>query len=152
MLLHPGEAFDYNGRRLTYPDIKLVYWAGGNPFHHHQDLSRLRRALGRVDTIVVHEPFWTAMAKHADIVLPSTTAFERDDYSRFPHDPLLMAMPSVAEPYAQSRDDYDDLRRDGRARSGSATQFTEGRTAMAVALAPVRQMGRRTGFRGAHLR
>ena len=32
-------------RRCTYPDIRLVYWAGGNPFHHHQDLNRLRRAL-----------------------------------------------------------------------------------------------------------
>ena len=28
----------------------------------------------------MHEPFWTAMARHADIVLPSTTAFERDDF------------------------------------------------------------------------
>ena len=46
MLLHPGETFDYNGLRLTYPDIQLVYWAGGNPFHHHQNLPRLRRALG----------------------------------------------------------------------------------------------------------
>ena len=81
MLLHPGEQFDYNGRRLTSSDIKLVYWAGGNPFHHHQNIPRLRRALGRVDTIVVHDPYWTAMAKHADIVVPSTTPFERDDYS-----------------------------------------------------------------------
>ena len=29
---------------MNYPDIKLVYWAGGNPFHHHQDINRLRRA------------------------------------------------------------------------------------------------------------
>ena len=56
MLLHPGEPFDYNGQRLTYPDIKLVYWAGGNPFHHHQNIPRLRRALGRVDTIVRARP------------------------------------------------------------------------------------------------
>jgi biotin/methionine sulfoxide reductase len=35
MLLHPGEAFNYNGQTLNYPDIRLVYWAGGNPFHHH---------------------------------------------------------------------------------------------------------------------
>jgi biotin/methionine sulfoxide reductase len=75
MLLHPGETFDFNGRTLTYPDIKLVYWAGGNPFHHHQDIARLRRALARPDTIVVHDPYWTAMAKHADIVIPSTTAY-----------------------------------------------------------------------------
>ena len=31
MLLNPGATFDFNGRRLTYPDIRLVYWCGGNP-------------------------------------------------------------------------------------------------------------------------
>ncbi len=128
MLLHPGEQFDYNGRRLTYPDIKLVYWAGGNPFHHHQNISRLRRALARVDTIVVHDPYWTAMAKHADIVVPSTTSFERDDYSGSRNDPLLMAMPKLAEPYAQSRDDYTTFTALAEA-LGFAEQFTEGRTA-----------------------
>ena len=39
MLLHPGEPFDYNGGSYRYPDIRLVYWCGGNPFHHHQDLT-----------------------------------------------------------------------------------------------------------------
>ena len=29
------------GETRTYADIRLVYWAGGNPFHHHQDLARL---------------------------------------------------------------------------------------------------------------
>ncbi|MCV7038082.1 molybdopterin oxidoreductase [Mycolicibacterium moriokaense] len=128
MLLHPGEQFDYNGRRLTYPDIKLVYWAGGNPFHHHQNIPRLRRALGRVDTVVVHEPYWTAMAKHADIVVPSTTSYERDDYSGSRNDPLFMAMPALTEPYAESRDDYTTFAELAE-RLGFAEQFTEGRTA-----------------------
>ena len=46
------------------------------------------------------------MARHADIVLPSTTALERDDTPGSRNDPLLIAMPALAEPYAQSRDDY----------------------------------------------
>ena len=128
MLLHPGEEFDYNGRRLTYPDIKCVYWAGGNPFHHHQDIPRLRRALARPDTVVVHDPYWTAMAKHADIVVPSTTSYERDDYSGSRNDPLLMAMPALAEPYADSRDDYTTFAALAD-RLGFGDQFTEGRTA-----------------------
>ncbi|ORA28245.1 molybdopterin guanine dinucleotide-containing S/N-oxide reductase [Mycobacterium aquaticum] len=128
MLLHPGEQFDYNGQRLTYPDIKCVYWAGGNPFHHHQNIPRLRRALARVDTVVVHDPYWTAMAKHADIVVPSTTAYEREDYSGSRNDPLLVAMPQLAEPYAQSRDDYTTFAALATA-LGFGEQFTEGRTA-----------------------
>jgi biotin/methionine sulfoxide reductase len=79
LLLRPGEKFDYNGASLTYPDIRLVHWAGGNPFHHHQDLNRLRRALGRPDTVIVHEPYWTPMARHADLVFPPTTSLERND-------------------------------------------------------------------------
>jgi biotin/methionine sulfoxide reductase len=128
MLLHPGEDFDFNGRRLTYPDIKCVYWAGGNPFHHHQNIPRLRRALARPDTIVVHDPYWTAMAKHADIVVPSTTSYERDDYSGSRNDPVLMAMPALAEPYAGSRDDYTTFAALAH-RLGFGDQFTEGRTA-----------------------
>lgn len=127
MLLHPGEPFDYNGLRLTYPDIRLVYWAGGNPFHHHQNLPRLRRALSRPDTVVVHDPYWTAMAKHADIVVPSTTFAERDDLSGSRNDPMLMAMPRLTETYAQARDDYDTYAALA-GHLGVRQAFTEGRS------------------------
>ncbi len=70
MLLDPGGTVPFNGQTLTYPDIRLIYWAGGNPFHHHQDLNRLRRAWAKPETIIVNEPFWTATARHADIVFP----------------------------------------------------------------------------------
>ncbi|MEK9707590.1 MAG: molybdopterin-dependent oxidoreductase, partial [Alphaproteobacteria bacterium] len=63
MLLHPGAAYEFNGETRTYPDIRLVYWSGGNPFHHHQDLNRLVRAWRRPDTVIVNEPWWTATAK-----------------------------------------------------------------------------------------
>ena len=79
MLLNPGDEFDYNGEILQYPNIKLVYWAGGNPFHHHQDINRLRKAWSRPETIIINEPFWTATARHADIVFPCTTPLERND-------------------------------------------------------------------------
>ena len=31
MLFNPGGSYEYNGQSLTYPDIRLIYWAGGNP-------------------------------------------------------------------------------------------------------------------------
>jgi biotin/methionine sulfoxide reductase len=128
LLLHPGQPYDYDGARYTYPDIRLVHWAGGNPFHHHQDLFRLRRAFGRPDTVVVHEPYWTATARHADLVLPSTVTLEREDFGGGRRDSHLIAMHRAVAPYGQARDDYDILA--GLAgRLGFADRFTEGRTA-----------------------
>ena len=81
LLLNPGRTIDYNGTKIVFPQIDLVYWCGGNPFHHHQDLNRLRRAWQQPETIIVHEPYWNALAKHADIVLPCTTTVEREDFA-----------------------------------------------------------------------
>lgn len=127
MLLHPGQHFHYNGRQLTYPSIKLAYWAGGNPFHHHQDLGRLTRAIQRLDTFVVHEIAWTATARHADIVLPSTMTLERNDIGGSSTDPLLIAMQKVVEPFGQSRNDYD-IFSELSARLDRKEAYTEGRT------------------------
>jgi biotin/methionine sulfoxide reductase len=107
MLLNPSAPFEFNGRSYTYPEIKLVYWAGGNPFHHHQHIGKLRRALGRVDSIVVNEPFWTGMARHADIVVPSTLTLERNDIGGSPNDPYIFAMHQAVQPIGKSRNDYD---------------------------------------------
>ena len=127
MLLNPGESYRYNGQTRTYPAIKLVYWAGGNPFHHHQDLNRLREAFSRIDTLVVHELAWTATARHADIVLPCTMTLEREDIGANSNDPLLVPMRPLAEPYGQARDDYD-IFADLAERLGAREAFTEGRT------------------------
>jgi biotin/methionine sulfoxide reductase len=127
MLLHPGTKYRYNVQTRTYPDIRLVYWAGGNPFHHHQDLNRLRRAFRRIDTLVVHELAWTATARHADFVLPCTMTLEREDIGGSHNDPLLIAMQPVTKPYGEARDDYAIFA--GLAeRLGDREAFTEGRT------------------------
>ena len=130
MLLNPGGAFDYNGKRMNYPDIRLVYWAGGNPFHHHQDINRLREAFCRVDTLIVHETAWTATARHADIVLPCTMTLEREDIGAAATDPLLVAMHRLADPVGQARDDYA-IFADLAAKLGAAESFTEGRDVQA---------------------
>ncbi len=126
MLLHPGEPFDYDGQRLTYPDIRLLVWAGGNPFHHHQDLNRLRRAFAAPETVIVHDPFWTATARHADLVFPSTVTLERDDIGGAPNDPWLIAMHRAVPPPGQARNDYA-IFSDLAGALGVGIAFTEGR-------------------------
>ena len=84
LLLNPGKKFDFNGKSYVYPDTKIVYWAGGNPFHHHQDLNRLIKAWEKPDTIISNEWCWNTLAKRSDIVLPCTTPLERTDIMMTP--------------------------------------------------------------------
>ncbi|WP_285656717.1 molybdopterin-dependent oxidoreductase [Actinomycetospora sp. NBRC 106375] len=127
MLLHPGAEYAYDGEVRRYPAVDLVYWCGGNPFHHHQDLARLREAWRRPSTVVVHEPYWTPAARHADIVLPATVTLERDDIGASRTDPVVTAMRAAATPHAQARDDYA-IFTDLADALGVAKDYTEGRT------------------------
>jgi biotin/methionine sulfoxide reductase len=127
LLMNPGKRFQYNGEALTYPDIRLVYWSGGNPFHHHQDLNRLIQAWQRPETIIVHDPWWTATARHADIVLPSSTVLERDDIGASAKDRFLVAMKQAIPHVGQARDDYS-IFSELADRFGIRDKFTEGRT------------------------
>ncbi len=109
LLLNPGQVFDYNGEQYNYPDIHLMYWAGGNPFHHHQNLNRMLKAWRKPDTIVAHDWCWNSLAKHADIVLPCTTTLERNDIAFSPRDPYVVVMSKATEPVGSSRNDFDIL-------------------------------------------
>ncbi len=125
-LLNPGASYDFDGKQRTYPDIRFIYWCGGNPFHHHQDLNRLVEAWRRPETIIVNEPWWTATAKFSDIVLPSTTTLERNDIGATSRDRFILAMEQTIEPVGEARHDYDIFR--GLAqRLGTEAAFTEDR-------------------------
>lgn len=106
MLLNPGADVQYDGRSITYPDIKLIYWAGGNPFHHHQDLNRLVKGWRLPDTVIVNEPWWTPVAQWADIVFPATTSLERMDICASSHDPYAHFMEQAIAPQHEARSDH----------------------------------------------
>lgn len=147
MLLHPGASFDYNGLRRNYPDIRLVYWAGGNVFHHHQDINRLIGAWRRPETVVVHEQFWTAQAKFSDIVLPASVPLERDDIGAAGDDAFVVAMKAALPPAGEARDDYA-IFADLSGRLGVCESFTQGRSArdwLRILYEQSRDTARRTG-------
>lgn len=125
MLNNPGASFPYNGQDLTYPEIKLIYWAGGNPFHHHQDLNELRRAWEKPETIIVNEAFWTASARHADIVFPCKTTLERNDIGGSSYDAYISPMRQVVPGFGESRSDFEVFA-GLAARLGIEEAFTEG--------------------------
>ena len=130
MLLNPGGSCEFNGQTVRYPDARIIYWAGGNPFHHHQDLGKLLRGWQRVDTVVVHDAWWTPIARHADIVLPCATALERDDLSSawLMSDRYIAANRAAIAPIGQARAEFDIFAALA-ARSGVGEAFTEGRDA-----------------------
>lgn len=108
-LLNPGKVIDHNGSKITYPDIDFIYWVGGNPLVHHQDTNTLVKAFRKPKTIVVNEIFWTPTARMADIVMPVTTSYERDDitmtgdYSNL----NIVPMKQAVEKQNEAKDDYE---------------------------------------------
>jgi biotin/methionine sulfoxide reductase len=77
--------------------------------------------------VIVNEIFWNALAKHADIVLPVTTSFERNDLACTPRDDHLIAMHRLVTPVGEARDDYAIFAGIAE-RLGVGEAFTEGRS------------------------
>ncbi len=127
MLEKPNQIFKYDGRILKYPDIKLIYWAGGNPFHHHQDLNRLVKAWQLPKTIIVNEIWWNAQARHADIILPANTALERNDIMLNPRDPTIIANKKTIPNIGQSKSDFEIFTNLAK-QLGFKNSFTENKT------------------------
>jgi trimethylamine-N-oxide reductase (cytochrome c) len=131
MLLNPGAEFDVNGTKAKYPDIKLIYWVGGNPFAHHQQRNRMVEAWQKLDTFIVNDFQWTATARHADIVLPCTSSYERNDIEQVGDysSRYILAMKKVVDPVFEARNDYDIFAAVAE-RLGKGKEFTEGRSEM----------------------
>jgi trimethylamine-N-oxide reductase (cytochrome c) len=131
MILNPGKDFDFNGVKAKYPDVKMAYWVGGNPFVHHQDRNKMVAAWKKLETFIVQDFQWTPTARFADIVLPATTSYERNDiesvgdYSGV----AILAMKKVIDPVFESRSDYDIFAAISE-RLGKGKEFTEGKSEM----------------------
>ncbi len=131
LLLHPGKVIDFNGEKIKYPLIKLVYWAGGNPLSHQMDRNREIKAWRKPDTIIINEIYWTSTAKFADIVLPVTTTFERNDIEVLSEytNQYIVAMKKTVEPLYEAKSDYDIFAGISR-KLGFEKKFTEGKSEM----------------------
>lgn len=132
-LENPGSSYHHNGHNLTFPEIKMIWWAGGANFTHHQDTNRLIKAWQKPELIVISEPYWTAAAKHADIVLPITTSFERNDMTMTGDysNQHLVPMKKVVEPQGEARNDFDVFADMSELLApGGRDVYTEGKTEM----------------------
>ncbi len=128
MLTSPGGTYTYDCTGRIFPDAKLVWWSGGNPFHHHQALSLLDKAWRRPETVVVTDHSWTATARRADIVLPATCPLEREDMMMNRRDATAVYMRPAMDRYGEARNDFEIMC--GLAqRLGTLDAFAEGKDA-----------------------
>lgn len=125
--LNPGKTIDYNGKKITYPDIRLVFWSGGNPFAQQEDTNGLIKAWKRPETTIVCDTVWTASARFADIVLPACTSLERVDITSIGSYSNLgyVAMQQAIEPQYESHSDFW-IYRELSKKMGFEKEFTEG--------------------------
>jgi anaerobic selenocysteine-containing dehydrogenase len=98
------------GKAGGYPaDIKMIYSANGDLFNQAPNANKMAASLDGVELIVVQDHFLTPTARHADIVLPATTFWERNDV----HTPWAGAghyaiyMKQAIQPMYECRNDMD---------------------------------------------
>ena len=98
------------GKSGGYPaDIKLIYSVGGDLFNQCPNASKIAGALDGVEFIVAQDHFLTPTARHADVVLPATMFWERNDV----HTPWAGAlhyaiyMRQAIRPMYECRNDID---------------------------------------------
>ena len=129
--LNPGKEINFNGEKVIYPEIKMVMWAGGNPFAHQPDTNNLKKAWLKPETVVVIDTVWTATAQNADIVLPAATFFERPDISPigvYTNDGIV-SMKQLISPLGEARSDYQIFSALAE-KLGCGQAFTEGQNEM----------------------
>lgn len=95
-----------------YPvDLKMAYIAFGNPLNQLPNINKGVQALKKLEFIVVHELFMTATARFADILLPVSTNWERNDLSRpWTGGSYFLYDNKVVEPLPEVKSDRDICR------------------------------------------
>jgi len=89
------------------------------------------KAWQKFETVVAQDFQWTATARHADIVLPATTSYERNDIEQYGDYSLkaAIAMKKIIEPMFEARNDFD-IFAELADRLGKMEEFTEGKSEM----------------------
>src|SRR6185312_5729260 len=92
---------------LQDPPIRGLFIAANNPAVTCPDTAKTRRGLAREDLFtVVHDPFMSATARYADIVLPATTYLETEDFYRAYGSYYMQYAPRAVEPQGQARSNF----------------------------------------------
>jgi formate dehydrogenase alpha subunit len=93
---------------VEHDEIKALYIMGENPALSDPNLNRVRKAIEKVDLLVVQDIFLTETAEYADVVLPSTCFAEKDGTFTNTERRVQRVRQAVAAP-GQTRNDWEIL-------------------------------------------
>jgi anaerobic dimethyl sulfoxide reductase subunit A len=98
-----------DGKAAGYPgDYKFLYIVGSNCLNQLPNVNKARQALQRPEFIVHQEQFLTPTARFADILLPVSTHFERNDiYSDLQFGSYYLFANQAADPPGEARSDFE---------------------------------------------
>jgi len=109
--VHINKMFDgiLKGRSGGYPaDIKMAWFLNNNFLNQLGNTNKAARALQSLEFLVVSELFMTPTARFADILLPVTSAAERNDLNRpWPSGPYLIFSNKAIEPIGECKSDLE---------------------------------------------
>jgi len=109
--IHVNKIFDafLEGKAGGYSaDIKMAWFAGGNPLNQRGNTNQGVRALKSLEFIVVNDLFLTPTARFADIVLPVKSFAEKNDLTRpWPSGPYFTFINQAIEPMGEGKTDWE---------------------------------------------
>jgi len=107
-IFHLADAI-IKGKAGGYPaDYKFLWVVNANPLNQWPNTNKNVAAFNKLDFIVTEEHFMTPTAQYADIVLPSTTFFERVDITMSASCPVFYAYRrKIIEPVGEARSPMD---------------------------------------------
>ncbi len=95
-------------------NVKALYIVGENPAVSEADFAQVRRALRKLDLLVVQDVFPTKTARYAHYLLPASAFCEKSG-SYMNSERRIQWSEKVCEPYADSKPDWEILTMLGKA-------------------------------------
>jgi anaerobic dimethyl sulfoxide reductase subunit A len=106
---HTNKIFDaiLKGKEGGYPfDVKFAWFVNNNFLNQLGNTNKAAKALNQLDYMVCSDLWLTPTAKYADIILPVTSAAEKNDLTRpWPSGPYFTSMKKAIEPIGECKSD-----------------------------------------------